>query len=302
MEQRHRYAVAVSGLRKHYGDVHAVDGIDLLIEPGEVVALLGPNGAGKSTTIDMILGLTRPDAGEVTLRGEAPREAMDGGAVGVMLQEAALLDDVTVRETLAMIASLHRAPIPVEEALRRAGVEDLGARRSARLSGGQKQRVRFAMALVSDPDLLVADEPTSAMDVGARRAFWQSMHAFTETGRTVLFATHYLQEAETYADRVVLMRQGKVVADGPVATVMSEVGGRTVRAAVPGAHLDELRGLPGVTEVELRGDRAELHCADSDAVLRELLSRFPAVHDIEVRALGLEEAFLQLTTRTTEAV
>ncbi|WP_406313706.1 ABC transporter ATP-binding protein [Streptosporangium sp. NBC_01639] len=302
MKQGRQHAVAVGGLRKHYGDVQAVNGIDLLIEPGEVVALLGPNGAGKSTTIDMILGLTRPDTGEVRLLGETPMEAMRRGAVGAMLQETALLDDVTVHETLAMVASLHRTPLPVQEALRRAGVEDLGARRSARLSGGQKQRVRFAMALVSDPELLVLDEPTSAMDVGSRRDFWGSMHVFTETGRTVLFATHYLEEAETYADRVVLLNAGKIAADGPVAAVISAVGGRTIRAVVPGARLDELRGLPGVTGVELRGDRADLRCADSDLVLRELLSRFPAVHDVEVRALGLEEAFLQVTTRDTEVV
>ncbi|GGQ07259.1 ABC transporter ATP-binding protein [Streptosporangium pseudovulgare] len=302
MERTHRHAVAAHGLRKHYGDVRAVDGIDLLIEPGEVVALLGPNGAGKSTMIDMLLGLTRPDAGEVRLMGETPAEAVRGGAVGVMLQEAALLDDVTVREIVVMIASLHRAPLPVEEALRRAGVTDLAGRRPARLSGGQKQRVRFAMALVSDPGLLVLDEPTSAMDVGVRREFWAAVRSLTGAGRTVLFATHHLEEAEKHADRVVLVRDGRVVADGPVAAVISEVGGWTVRAAVPGALPEELRALPGVTAVELRGDRAELRCADSAAPLRELLARFPAAHDVEVRALSLEEAFLRLTAPLPEEV
>jgi ABC-2 type transport system ATP-binding protein len=297
-----RPAVAARGLRKHYGEVRAVGRVDLLIAPGEVVALLGPNGAGKSTMIDMILGLTRPDSGDIALLGETPREAMREGAVGVMLQEAPLLDDVTVRETVAMIASLHRAPLPVEEVLRRAGVEELADRRSARLSGGQKQRVRFAMALVSDPELLVLDEPTSAMDVGGRREFWRSMRALTATGRTVLFATHYLEEAEAFADRAVLMRAGEVVADGPVSTVMAGVGGRTLHAVVPGARLEQLRALPGVMEAELRAGRAELRCADSDAALRELLSRFAGARDIEVTAMGLEEAFLRLTTRSTEAV
>jgi ABC-2 type transport system ATP-binding protein len=301
MTDRHRHTLAASGLRKHYDQVRAVDKVDLLIVPGEVVALLGPNGAGKSTTIDMILGLTRPDAGEVRLLGRAPRDAIREGGVGVMLQDPALLDDVNVRETVAMIASLHRAPMAVEEALRRAGVEDLGARRCAKLSGGEKQRVRFAMALVSDPDLLVLDEPTSAMDVGSRRELWRSMHAFTGTGRTVLFTTHYLEEAEAYADRVVLMRAGRIVADGPVARVTAEVSGRTVRAVVPGARLPELRALPGVMGAELRGDRAEIRCADSDAVLRELLTRYPGTGDIEVGTLGLEEAFLALTSRSAEA-
>jgi ABC-2 type transport system ATP-binding protein len=300
MTETQRQAVVVTGLRKQYGGVRAVDGVDLTIAVGEVVALLGPNGAGKSTLIDMMLGLTRPDAGEIRLFGEAPREAMLKGTVGVMLQEAALLDDVTVRETVTMIASLHRAPMMVAESLNRAGVAEIGDRRTARLSGGQKQRVRFAMALVPDPDLLVLDEPTAALDVTSRREFWRSMHAFTDTGRTVLFATHYLEEAEAYADRVVLMRAGQVVADGAVSTVMAEVSGRTVRAIVPGARRDDLLGLPGVTWAELRADRAELRCADSDAVVRGLLARFPGTHDIEVSTLGLEEAFVQLTTAEAE--
>ncbi|MET8156244.1 ABC transporter ATP-binding protein [Sphaerisporangium sp. NPDC005289] len=289
------YAVELRGLRKHYGEVRAVEEVDLLIGRGEVVALLGPNGAGKSTTVDMLLGLTRPDAGEVRLFGAPPRRAVAGGAVGAMLQEAGLLDDVTVRETVALAAALHRAPLPVEEALRKAGVEDLGPRRAARLSGGQKQRVRFAMALVCDPALLVLDEPTAAMDVGGRRDFWRSMHAFADSGRTVIFATHYLEEAEDYADRVVLMRDGRIAADGPVAAVMAGVSGRTVRACVPGVDAEELRRLPGVVEARVRGDRAELRCADADAVVRELLARFPAARDIEVVAQGLEEAFLRLT-------
>lgn len=221
----------LTGLRKHYGDVRAVDGIDLTIAPGEVVALLGPNGAGKSTTVDMLLGLTKPDAGSVTVFGRTPADAVAQGAIGAMLQGAALLEDLTVGETVGMIASLSRAPMPVSEALRRAGVEDLAGRRSTKLSGGQKQRVRFAVALVCDPDLLVLDEPTAAMDVGSRREFWKSMREYTDSGRTVLFATHYLDEAEEFADRVVFMRAGSIVADGSVAQVRALVGGgRSVRS------------------------------------------------------------------------
>jgi ABC-2 type transport system ATP-binding protein len=293
-------ALSTAGLRKTYGDTRAVDGIDLAMGRGEVVALLGPNGAGKSTTIDMIVGLVRPDAGEIAVFGTSPREAVRGGMVGVMPQEAALLDDVTVRETVTLIASLHRAsqkraPLSVEEALRRAGVADLADRRAARLSGGQKQRVRFAMALVSGPDLLVLDEPTAAMDVTARREFWQSMQAFADTGRTVLFATHYLEEAEAYADRVVLMRAGRIVADGPVAAVMAEVSGRTVTAVMPGARAEDLAAFPGVTAAHVRDGRIELRCTDSDLVVRELLTRYPDAREVEVGALGLEDAFLRLT-------
>jgi ABC-2 type transport system ATP-binding protein len=289
-------AVTLSGLRKHYGPVRAVDGVDLVIAPGEVVALLGPNGAGKSTTVDMLLGLTRPDAGTVTVFGASPREAVGNGSIGAMLQGGALLDDATVAETVAMVASLHRKPLPVAETLRRTGIADLAARRCNKLSGGQKQRVRFAVALVSDPDLLVLDEPTAAMDVGGRREFWKSMHSFTESGRTVLFATHYLEEAENYADRVVLMRAGQIVADGSVAEVTSLVAGRVIRAAIPGGTDRALRTLPAVSEVEVRGEHASISSHDSDTTLRALLQTFPQARDIEVTAVGLEGAFLSLTS------
>ena len=294
-------AVSLQGLRKHYGDVRAVDGVDLVIAPGEVVALLGPNGAGKSTTVDMLLGLTRPDAGESRIFGQTPHDAVAAGTVGAMLQEGSLLDDATVGETVAMIASLHRRPMPVAEALRRAGVEDLANRRSTKLSGGQKQRVRFAVALVCDPHLLVLDEPTSAMDVGTRREFWQSMQEFTEAGKTVLFATHYLDEAEEFADRVVLMRAGRIIADGSVAEVRSAVSGRTLIAQVPGVTTEAMSALPGVRGVELRGQRVELDCADSDAAVKALLYAHPDTYDIEIKAVGLEEAFLALTGDNEEA-
>jgi ABC-2 type transport system ATP-binding protein len=289
-------AVRLSGLRKHYGDVRAVDGIDLTIAPGEVVALLGPNGAGKSTTVDMILGLSRPDAGDVTVFGTTPAEAITHGTIGAMLQGGALLDDATVGEMVGMVASLHHKPMPVAEALRRAGIQELANRRGNKLSGGQKQRARFAVALVSDPDLLLLDEPTAAMDVGSRREFWRSMQAFTDSGRTVLFATHYLEEAEEFADRVVLMRAGRIVADGSVAQVRALAGGRTVRAVVPGVTTAAVAGLPGVTEHQVRGEQIAVSSNDSDATLRALLVAFPDAHDIEITAIGLEGAFLSLTS------
>jgi len=290
-----RTAVTLTGLRKSYGDVHAVDGVDLVIAPGEVVALLGPNGAGKSTTVDVLLGLTAPDAGEISVFGQTPREAVVTGTIGAMLQNGSLLDDATVAETVGLVAALHRKPLPVAEALARADIADLANRKCTKLSGGQKQRVRFALALVCDPDLLVLDEPTVAMDVETRRQFWRGMREYTDSGRTVLFATHYLEEAQEYADRVVLMRSGRVVADGSVAEVRATVSGRTLRAVVPGATEAALTALPGVQAVELRGDAATLACADSDAALRALLAAWPAAHDIEINAVGLEDAFLALT-------
>ncbi|WP_328451215.1 ABC transporter ATP-binding protein [Amycolatopsis sp. NBC_00438] len=296
-------AIHLTGLRKHYGDVHAVDGVDLTIAPGEVVALLGPNGAGKSTTVDMILGLSTPDSGEVRVFGRKPIDAVRAGLIGAMLQGGALMDDLTVAETVGMVAALHRKPMPVAEALRAAGVEELAGRRANKLSGGQKQRVRFAVALVSNPDLLILDEPTAAMDVGTRREFWQSMYSFTESGRTVVFATHYLEEAEEFADRVVLMRRGRIVADGSVAEVRALAGGRSLRAAVPGATEAAIAALPGVKEFELRGDRVAISTGDSDATLWALKAAVPSVYDIEISAVGLEGAFLSLTAdETAESV
>jgi ABC-2 type transport system ATP-binding protein len=289
-------AVALTGLRRSYGQVHAVDGVDLTIAPGEVVALLGPNGAGKSTTIDILLGLTRPDEGEARLFGRTPREAISAGLVGAMLQSGGFPDDITAGEVVALMGALHKRSLPAKEALERAGVAGVAGQRVARLSGGQRQRVRFAAALVTDPDLLVLDEPTVAMDVQARREFWAEMRRFADGGRTVLFATHYLAEAEEFADRVVLLRAGKVVADGSVAAVRALVSGRVVAFTLPGADAGRLAGLPGVTDVAVEGDRVRLTCTDSDAALRALLLSEPGARDLEVGGADLEDAFVALTS------
>jgi ABC-2 type transport system ATP-binding protein len=276
--------VSARGLTKRYGTLTAVDGVDLTIRPGEVVALLGPNGAGKSTTIDMLLGLTKPDAGQVTVNGR----------VGAMLQSGGLLPDLTVAELVTLMASLQTKRRPVREALERAGLTERAKQRVGTLSGGQQQRVRFAIALVADPDLIVLDEPTTGLDVEARRAFWTAMRGETAQGRTVLFATHYLEEADDYADRIVLMRAGRVVADGPPAQIKALASGRTIRASLPGADLAALAALPGVESVEARGDLVLLSCDDSDQALRALLAQTPA-RDIEVTSRNLEDAFIALT-------
>lgn len=293
-------ALYISGLRKSYGTVHAVDGIDLTIAPGEVVALLGPNGAGKSTTIDMITGLTRPDKGEVLVFGAEPGEAVKEGRIGAMLQDGALLDDATVGEMVAMVASLHRSPLTVTEALNRAGIEDLARRRSTKLSGGQKQRVRFAIAMVSDPDLLILDEPTAGMDVATRKYFWESMKKFTQSGHTVIFATHYMEEAEEVADRIVFLRDGKVAADGSVEEVRALAEGRTLTATVPDVSQEEVLELPFVVSADVRLDKVVILSSNSDRTLRALLDRFPEAVNIEVVGVGLDEAFLVLTGNVDE--
>lgn len=285
----------VKSWRSAAGPVHAVRGVDLSIARGETVALLGPNGAGKSTTIDMLLGLTAPDAGAVSVFGMSPSAAIDGGAVGAMLQTGQLIRELTVRELVTMMASLFPAPMAVGEVLELAGIEEIAGQRTNRLSGGQTQRVRAAVALVSDPDLLVLDEPTVAMDVEGRQAFWATMRAFAARGKTIVFATHYLDEADAYADRAVLMARGRIVADGPTTEIKAMVGARTIRATLPGADLAALGALPGVLAADRHGDAVILSCTDSDAAIRALLDAYAEARDVEISGAGLEQAFLLLT-------
>ena len=297
--------IQISGLSKSFrspqGPVHAVRGIDIAIAPGETVALLGPNGAGKSTTIDMLLGLLRPDAGSVSLFGMTPEAAINAGAVGAMLQVGGVIQYLTVRELITMVASLYPHPLSVDDVIELTRIEDLADRKTTKLSGGQTQRLRFAICLVSNPDLLVLDEPTVALDVEARRDFWTTMRAFAARGKTVVFATHYLEEADAYADRIILMAKGRVVADGPATEIKAHVGLRTIRATLPTPDVTALEQLPGVTNVDTRGDAVILNCSDSDTALRALLPAFPAARDIEVTGAGLEEAFLQLTGADSDA-
>jgi ABC-2 type transport system ATP-binding protein len=291
-------AVSVSGLRKTFGAVTAVDGVDLTVAPGEVVALLGPNGAGKTTTIEMLLGLSRPDSGTVRVLGLDPVAAVRSGGVGAMLQSGGLLRDLKVGETVRLVAAMHRAPLPVGRALELAGIGDLVDRRIDTLSGGQRQRVLFALAVVPDPGLVVLDEPTVAMDVETRRAFWVAMHELAGEGRSVLFATHYLDEADQSADRIVLMSAGRVVADGPATQIKAAVDVRRVRATLPAGDLDRLAALPGVTVAERQGATVTLTCDDADAALRALIATEPGACDFEVRGADLEDAFLALTATT----
>jgi ABC-2 type transport system ATP-binding protein len=288
-------AVDLDGVVKRFGAVTAVDGITLRIRPGEVVALLGPNGAGKTTTVDMLLGLARPTEGTVRVYGRGPQDAVALGLVSAVMQSGGLLKDYTVEETVRLTAVLFgRSASAAREALDRAGIADIGKRLVGKCSGGQQQRLRFAMALLPDPELLILDEPTTGMDVGGRHDFWQAIRRDAAGGRTVIFATHYLEEADAYADRVVFVRRGRIVADGTAAEVKALASGRTVRATLPGAVLGDLRAIGGVDSAEVRGDTVYLHGRDTDGIARHLLTRTPA-RDLEITSRNLEEAFLTLT-------
>jgi ABC-2 type transport system ATP-binding protein len=292
-------AVGFTAVHKRFGAVHAVAGIDLEISRGETLALLGRNGAGKSTTISLLLGLDRPDSGEVRLFGGAPQDAVRGGLVGAMLQDGMPIPRVTVQEWVGFVASTYPRPLPVAETLALAGIGDLAGRRVDKLSGGQAQRLRFALAVAGNPALIVLDEPTAALDVEARRAFWRSMRGYASRGNTVLFSTHYLEEADENADRILVIDQGRTVADGSGEQIKQAVGGTLVSFDLAGAGSEGLRALPGVSAVEIRGDRAVLRTGDSDATVVALAGT-GRIRRLQVSPASLEDAFLTLTAHPAD--
>lgn len=293
-------AVRLAGLTKRFRAVPAVTGLDLTVSAGETVALLGPNGAGKSTTISMLLGLVRPDAGSVSLFGMPPARAVRAGRVGAMLQECRLPWFATVGELIALARSIYPRPLPTAEVVAAAGLEALVGRRLERLSGGEAQRARFAFALAGGPDLLVLDEPTIGMDVAARVHFWDAVRRRVETGSTVLFATHQLAEADEFADRVVVIAGGRVVADGSSAEIKRAAGDRRISFRLPGTSTDALARLPGVRKLEVQGERIVLTSEDVDATMPALFQTHDGVRDLEVTSAGLAEAFLALTADSAD--
>lgn len=278
--------------------MQAVAGIDLTIEQGEIVAFLGPNGAGKTTALDMVLGLTEPTAGTVRTFGQPPRSAIAAGRVSAVLQTGGLLRDLTVRETVQLIASTYADPSPVDHVIERAGLRDLARRKVSKCSGGEQQRLRFALALLPDPDLLILDEPTAGMDVGARREFWDTMRVEAEGGRTIIFATHYLEEADEFANRIVLVARGGVVADGPTESIRAQASGRVVSVNVAIEQIttvtQALRALPAVHDVSVQGSRLTIHSTDSDAIALALLTEHGG-EALEISSGSLETAFIALT-------
>jgi ABC-2 type transport system ATP-binding protein len=288
--------VRFDGVTRRFGDLIALDRLSFEVERGETVALLGPNGAGKTTAAETLLGLMQPDEGEVGLYGSAPDEAVARGRVGAMLQDAGLPRGVTAAELVELIRALYPDPLSLEDVLGLSDLEGVAHRRVEQLSRGQLQRVRLALALAGDPELLVLDEPTAALDVAARRAFWDQVVASVAEGRTALFATHRLEEADAVADRVLMIARGRLVADGSPDQVKAVASGRSVVSfAADGTAVDVLHRLPGVEEVETGRGRLTLHTSDPDATVRALFERLPAVEDLKITRVGMEEAFLQLT-------
>jgi ABC-2 type transport system ATP-binding protein len=284
------------GVTRRYGQVTAVDGLSMQLQRGQTVALLGPNGAGKTTTVELLLGLASPDAGVIGLFGGPPAAAIAAGRVGAMLQDAGLPQCAKVAELVGLVRSLYPQPLSIVDTLRLADLEDVANRRVERLSGGQRQRVRLALALAGNPELLVLDEPTAALDVDARRGFWHRVRAYVSAGRTVLFATHRLEEADAVADRIVVIAGGRLLADGTPDQVKAQAAGRsTISMAADGLSRYLLETLPAVETVRQDRGRLTLSTTDPDATIRALLQHAPHARGLEVTRAGMEEAFLHLT-------
>jgi ABC-2 type transport system ATP-binding protein len=292
-------AVVFRNVVKVYnGRVTALDHVSFEIPRGATVALLGPNGAGKSTAIDTMLGLRKPTSGEVRVLGLAPESAVAAGKIGGMVQTGGLPEGAKVSELIGLFRQLYRGRRSQAELLRLAGLTDIADRRVEQLSGGQTQRVRFALALAGQPELLFLDEPTAALDVEARRGFWQSVRTIAEQGTTVLFATHYLDEADANASRIIVVSHGRIMADGTPAQIKAYTSVRTIRFSMPMPDTSALLRLPGVTDVVASGDALTVRSGDADATLPALYGLGRPVRGLEVGGGGLEEALIALTSDT----
>lgn len=286
--------------RTRSGNVTAVDNLDLTIDKGEIVALLGPNGAGKTTLIDMLLGLSTPTRGVLTIDGASPKAAIQSGNIGAVLQTGGLLKDLTVQQTLDMLASLYPTRLDMNQVLADADLTELAHRKVGKCSGGQQQRIRFAIATMHDPNILILDEPTTGMDVTARRTFWERMDKLAETGTTIIFATHYLEEAQNFAQRIVLMNNGKIIADGTSEEIRDLTGGRHVSfLADKPITFSEYPMLSVETSEENGAYRHRTTVANADEFARVLLTKY-TVRDLEIVKPSLDESFVQLTDRAAQ--
>jgi ABC-2 type transport system ATP-binding protein len=291
---------SLEGVNKNYENVRALRGVDFRVRTGEVVALLGPNGAGKTTAVKLLLGLMQPNSGKVRVFGADPTNPENRMKTGAMLQVGRVPETLRVREHIDLFASYYPRQLPLAEVLAAAGLEKLSDRKYGDLSGGQKQRVLFALAICGDPDLLFLDEPTVGLDVEARRMLWEEIRQLVRRGKTVLLTTHYLQEADALADRIAVLHQGEIIAEGTPAEIKAKTGGKRIRC-ITRLSLHALRQLRGVTEVREDREAIEIHAAEAEPIVRELLARDPSVSGLEITSAGLEDAFLALTQESSRS-
>ena len=279
---------------KRYGTIHALDGLDLELHAGQVLALLGPNGAGKTTAVGLLLGLQAADEGSVELFGLPPSSLRARRRTGVMLQTAGIPDTLKVRELIALTSSYYPDPRSVDECLAMAGLRELAERRYGQLSGGQQRRVQFALAICGRPRLLCLDEPTTGLDIDARQGIWRAVRELVAGGSAVLLTTHYLEEAEALADHVAVIDRGRMLAQGSVAAIRAHVAQRRIRC-VSALDADAVARWPGVRQAERDGELLRIVADAAEPVVRRLLAADDRLHDLEVQRAGLADAFLELT-------
>jgi ABC-2 type transport system ATP-binding protein len=287
-------AATLDQVSKHYGAVQALKNFTLEVRAGELTAVLGPNGAGKTTAIKLLLGLARPTSGRVSVFGGDPMLMETHLRVGAMLQVGRVPESLRVREHIDLFSSYYSQPLPMKQTLAIAGIENLRERKFGELSGGQKQRVLFALAICGNPDLLFLDEPTVGLDVEARHLLWDEIRQLLTLGKTVVLTTHYLEEADALADRVVVINKGSVIAEGTPQEIKARTAGKKIRCLTR-LNVGSIRGLPGVADVQDDRGTMVIHASRPENVLRELLNRDPDISGIEVAGAGLEDAFLALT-------
>jgi len=285
---------SLEGVNKNYESIRALRGVNFSVRAGEIVALLGPNGAGKTTAVKLLLGLLEPNAGKVRVFGADPRNPENRTRTGAMLQVGRVPETLRVREHIDLFSTYYENPMAASDVLAAAGLEKIADRKFGDLSGGQKQRVLFALAICGDPDLLFLDEPTAGLDVEARRMLWEEIRKMVDRGKTVLLTTHYLQEADALADRVAVINQGEIVAEGTPSEIKAKTSGKKIRC-ISSLSLSILRQIPGVTDVKEDREAVEITSAEAERVVRELLARDENLSGLEVTSAGLEEAFLALT-------
>ena len=291
---------SLEGVSKNYGSVRALRGVDFRVRAGEIVALLGPNGAGKTTAVKLLLGLMPTDSGRARVFGGDPTNPENRMRTGAMLQVGRVPETLRVREHIDLFSSYYQRPMEAAEVLAASGLEKLSDRKFGDLSGGQRQRVLFALAICGDPDLLFLDEPTVGLDVEARRMLWDEIRRMVARGKTVLLTTHYLQEADALADRIAVINEGEIIAEGAPSEIKAKTAGKRIRC-ITSLSVKTLRQISGVTEVKEDRDAVEIHAAEAEPVVRELLGRDAKLSGLEVASAGLEEAFLALTQDTARA-
>jgi ABC-2 type transport system ATP-binding protein len=290
---------SLRGVTKRFGSNTALDNLTLELRQGELLALLGPNGAGKTSSVRLLLGLSSPDAGSVTVFGGDPRRDEHRRRTGAMLQSGGVPETLRVREHIALFSSYYEDPLPLAEVLRIARLEALSSRLFRDLSGGEKQRVMFALAICGNPDFLVLDEPTVGLDVETRRALWEEIRLLREQGRTILLTTHYLAEADALADRIAVIDRGGLIADGTPAEIKRRAAGRKLTFRTS-ARFEEIQGIVGHLTIRCSGEQYEILTEDGEGVARLLLNRLTDLRELEISGAGLEEAFIELTRQEAQ--